>query len=289
MSTRTNSWSNSAPVDHSQIKNLPAAIRRAFIDMEDRLDDILAGFETGENTNGIKLGRFLTIGTAHSSMPTGTGSAASIDLYVITTSAQYHLYAIDGGGRKTLISAYGANLLNNSYLKALDPGGTGPVNILKVNTASAIEFATHPRAPDTGPTVATQYAPKGYVDAVLSPIAMTDYFSTSTKTGWAATPTGNIEYYKIGKLVFVSFSITGTSNAAQASFTLPFTSAATNATFCSMANCTNAGVGIANEPVTGYISGGGATVETFINGNGGSWTATGTKTINGSLVYLSTT
>ncbi|MFH1318323.1 MAG: hypothetical protein ABIH71_04855, partial [Candidatus Omnitrophota bacterium] len=41
-------------------------------------------------------------------------------------------------------------------------------NILKINTANQIEigtgFGTHLLGPDTGPTTALQYTPKGYVD-----------------------------------------------------------------------------------------------------------------------------
>lgn len=162
MSTRTNTWSQSAPVDHSQIKNLPAAIRRAFIDVDDRLDDILAGFTSGGNTNGIRIGRLLVVGS-HPTAP-GTGTAASLDLYAMTTGSTIYIYVQDKDSNRTFLYGNKARLLNNTWFPVLDAGGSGPVNTFKVNTASAIEFETHIYAPDTSPTALKQYAPKGYVD-----------------------------------------------------------------------------------------------------------------------------
>ena len=50
----------------------------------------------------------------------------------------------------------------------------------------------------------------------------TDYSSTSTITGWSSYTTKKIYYKKIGKTVFVVFSIEGVSNTIGADFTLPF-------------------------------------------------------------------
>jgi hypothetical protein len=49
-----------------------------------------------------------------------------------------------------------------------------------------------------------------------------DYGATSTITGWAAFTTKSIYYKKIGKLVWVWFTLDGTSNATTSNFTLPF-------------------------------------------------------------------
>ena len=57
-----------------------------------------------------------------------------------------------------------------------------------------------------------------------------DYFATSTKVGWAATPTGTIYIKKIGKTVFVDVYISGTSNGTTTTFTLPYTHHAGTAT-----------------------------------------------------------
>ena len=48
-----------------------------------------------------------------------------------------------------------------------------------------------------------------------------DYSASSTVSGWSGTPTVKLVYKVVGDLVLVTFSITGTSNATTASFTLP--------------------------------------------------------------------
>lgn len=129
MSTRTNNWSTSAPVDHSQIKNLPGAIRRAFIDMEDRLNDILAGFIADENYNGIKLGRMLTVGTGNPSAP-GTGAAAAIDIYGKTVSGKVELCSQNSDGVVTQLTKSG--VLNDGFVGELRmyAGNTAPAGWL---------------------------------------------------------------------------------------------------------------------------------------------------------------
>lgn len=53
--------------------------------------------------------------------------------------------------------------------------------------------------------------------------AWTDYSSSSTVTGWSSFTTKSILYKKIGKTVFVSYAVVGTSNSTAATFTLPYT------------------------------------------------------------------
>lgn len=50
-----------------------------------------------------------------------------------------------------------------------------------------------------------------------------DYLSTSTIVGFTGSVTGLIYYKKIGSLCFVNFYLTGTSNSASFTFTLPYT------------------------------------------------------------------
>ena len=59
------------------------------------------------------------------------------------------------------------------------------------------------------------------LDMVTS-VPWTDYSATSTIVGWSSS-TDAIFYKKIGKLVFVQFYITGTSDSTDTTFTLPFT------------------------------------------------------------------
>jgi hypothetical protein len=117
--------------------------------------------------------------------------------------------------------------------------------------------------------------------------AFTDYSSTSTVTGWTSFTSKKIFYKKIGKLIFVTFELTGTSNATTASFTLP--------------NSVNTSVGVqiinfakdnSGTPVAGtaFMDPNTATV-VFIPTVGGSssgWTNSGTKSVIGQLSYQTT-
>ncbi len=49
-----------------------------------------------------------------------------------------------------------------------------------------------------------------------------DYSATSTITGWSSFTYKEILYKKIGKLVFVSFNLNGTSDSISVTFTLPY-------------------------------------------------------------------
>ena len=57
---------------------------------------------------------------------------------------------------------------------------------------------------------------------LLDPTDWIDYSATSTVVGWSVLPTKIIRYRVIGKQVFFSVALEGTSNSTSASFTLPF-------------------------------------------------------------------
>lgn len=114
--------------------------------------------------------------------------------------------------------------------------------------------------------------------------AWTNYFSTSTITGWSATPTGYIYYKKIGKTVFVIFSILGTSNSTGATFTVPYVIA----TVVQGITC-----GYTRDNGTATTTGGvisivtnGSTITLYKDMSGlNSWTNSGTKEIIGQFWY----
>jgi microcystin-dependent protein len=112
MSTRTRDWSKTIPIDHTQLKLVPTKIRDVREDLEDRLNDILAGFATGETVNGLKLGRLLTVGTGSPTAP-GTGAAAAIDIYGKTIGGKVELCAQDADGNETQITSAGALKTNS--------------------------------------------------------------------------------------------------------------------------------------------------------------------------------
>ena len=52
--------------------------------------------------------------------------------------------------------------------------------------------------------------------------ALLDYSAATTATGWSSITSKQVFVHRIGKVVFLTFMITGTSNAAGASFTVPY-------------------------------------------------------------------
>ena len=175
MSTRTRTWSKAIPVDHTEIKYGPTKVRDVREDIENRVDDILAGFVNTGATNGIILGRLLTVGTATSTSP-GTGIAAAIDLIGLTTGTLTELVIRNASSHEILVTYQGrlqvGKLANDQYMIAVGTG-SGDVNIFKVNTAGQTEFATFPIAPNTNPTTNLQLIPYG---------ALRNMFDTSVFT-----------------------------------------------------------------------------------------------------------
>lgn len=114
----------------------------------------------------------------------------------------------------------------------------------------------------------------------------TDYSGTTSLTGFSATSTLKVFYKKLGKLVFLFWDITGTSNSALFSFTLPVTRS-TDAGF----NITGP-IGAVNN--TAALAGGiyqiasaGTSITFFTSGTGGSWVASGVKASYGQCTYQS--
>lgn len=115
----------------------------------------------------------------------------------------------------------------------------------------------------------------------------TDYSSTSTITGWTTFTTKKIFYKKVGKLMFVTFEIGGTSNSTSTSFTLPN-------------NCnTSAGIQIINYARdnsgtavagTSFMDPNTATLVCIptVGGSTTGWTNSNTKSVIGQFFYQTT-
>ena len=112
-----------------------------------------------------------------------------------------------------------------------------------------------------------------------------DYFATSTKTGWAASPTGQIYTKKIGKTVFVAFNITGTSDQTYATFTVPYTSSNTVANV-NVGYALNSGTGVTNGALI-LLPANDSIVTLYKGVDAGAWTNSGTKAIQGQFFYES--
>lgn len=116
-------------------------------------------------------------------------------------------------------------------------------------------------------------------------VKTTDYFSTSTMVGWSS-PTGKILYRTIGKTVYVRFNITGTSNSAITSFTLPFTSANDDVMSAHGGRGIDNSVTLTN-PILIYIPPNSNILTLYTNFIGTSldWTASNSKTVQGEIFY----
>lgn len=119
---------------------------------------------------------------------------------------------------------------------------------------------------------------------VFNETAWADYSASSTIVGWSSFTTKLIYTKKIGKTVFVSFKIAGTSNSGSISFTLPDTAAAGvnfygTLGFESLNNTTDVLDGVTRMET------GTALVEAYLSVAGGGWSSTGPKIITGTFSY----
>lgn len=115
----------------------------------------------------------------------------------------------------------------------------------------------------------------------------TDYSTTSTIVGFGAFTTKKIYYLKLGKQVFVSFYLDGTSDAVTLTFTLPVASGATVDYYESVARGIDNGVALVTPcKVQLPASSSTVTVSTTLTGTG--WTAANQKLVVGQLWYVTT-
>lgn len=114
--------------------------------------------------------------------------------------------------------------------------------------------------------------------------AWQDYGATSTIVGFSTVATKVINYKKIGKLVFVNFTIAGTSNATNLTFTLPFANAV-EVNFFAAARDNGADQATPSE---GNLSTSGSTVTMSKTFASGAWTNSGQKIVYGQFFYQTT-
>ena len=173
------------------------------------------------------------------------------------------LDSIDGTGLVDNDVAF-VNVTNVQYIYRLDAD------------SGAAESSPNIIAPDTNAG-----DKRWILQNILSGV-WTDYSASSTVVGWAATPTREILYCKVGKIVFVSFYITGTSNATGASFTLPDTASGFHGAACRVKDN---GSWVATPGRVDIL--GAATVTIYKDCGDGSvvFTTSGTKVVHGTFAY----
>jgi hypothetical protein len=105
-----------------------------------------------------------------------------------------------------------------------------------------------------------------------------DYSATSTVVGWSSFSAKKIRYRIIGKQMFISFNLQGTSNSATTTFTLPNNNINIDQSVNGMYAANN------GSPIRGmaYISAASNLVTLYQN-ELSTWTASGTKYMYGQL------
>lgn len=112
--------------------------------------------------------------------------------------------------------------------------------------------------------------------------AWTDYSGTSTVTGWSSFTVKQIYYKKVGKMVYVTFALNGTSNSTSVSFTLPF-DGATGAQVRTAFWGNDSGTGVPR--MCNNYWGVNNQIDVYSDLNGGSWTNSGGKYVYGQFFY----
>lgn len=137
---------------------------------------------------------------------------------------------------------------------------------------------------DTGTDDAKFATPKAIADSGLAnETAWTDYSATSTIVGWASF-TGKIIYTKkIGKTVFVQYYIAGTSNAATASFTVPYAtgSAYSPLGFSQSVEGSTVLIGLSIMAASGKV----ISITKAAAGTDNNWATSGSKGVYGQFFY----
>lgn len=125
----------------------------------------------------------------------------------------------------------------------------------------------------------------GISDGDIATIPLTPYHDDSTIVGWSSTTIEDIRYKKIGDLMFVQYVIEGISNATNAHFTLPYAKAIDESASRLIRAKNNSGAWVAGLSVLGN---GSKQVNLYSSPNGGGWTASGTKGVQGGFFYWAT-
>lgn len=112
--------------------------------------------------------------------------------------------------------------------------------------------------------------------------AWTDYSASSTIHGWSSFTEKHIKYKQVGSLLFVTFELTGDSNAITADFSLPNANAGGVTAVTLIKAVDNGGTAVASycslSPADNVVG----AVPVMA---GGSWTPSGTKSIVGQFFY----
>lgn len=115
-------------------------------------------------------------------------------------------------------------------------------------------------------------------------VGWTDYSGTSTIVGWVTLTSQKIFYKKIGKTVFVSWMLEGTSNSTTTSFTLPF-ARSTDTGFSIYGSIPAEDNGAVISSAVSHLASGASLIDFFKDITSAAWTSSGGKRIYGQMFY----
>jgi hypothetical protein len=112
-----------------------------------------------------------------------------------------------------------------------------------------------------------------------------DFSEQSTIVGWSSYTAKQIRYKVVGKMIFVNYYISGTSNSTNTTFTVPYIMS----NGMSFTQTTSSGINSGTTVATKVLVTSNSNIIQFANGLGGAfgsgWTASGTKEIVGQFFY----
>jgi hypothetical protein len=221
----------------------------------------------------------------------------------MSLTAKYVPVALTGGNSPTL---------QNSDIYVDGSGNVGigtasPNSLLNIKGNNAATFVITNQDLSTGsylhiyPAVNTGHSAftiiaanqdSGYADIALNigdiyTDAWEDYSATSTIVGWSSFSIKKIYYKKIGKLVFVNFELSGTSDGSVgdvANFTVPYTNNVMDNLFASAYYENNSSYTDGGHFILGASS---TTVNVYRDKSATAFTKSGTKAVKGSFFYQS--
>lgn len=145
----------------------------------------------------------------------------------------------------------------------------------------SLDVATYPSLTELAYIKGLTSAIQAQIDAKLSTPTPTDYSATSTINGFSSFTTKIIQVINMGAYDLINYDIGGTSNATTLSFTVPnalsASAPAVSSIMHSLSGATN-GSGLAQLAV------GATQVNCFLNVSSGTWTASGTKRVRGTII-----
>jgi hypothetical protein len=258
---------------------------------------VTVNLPTAIGNGGLTIQVLKTSSDANAVTLDGYGTETINGAYTFAISSQYETvqivsdnanWAVVNSNTSGSVTLTGTQTLTNKTLTApvlggtvtgiYTLGGTPTINSPVIATAT-INNSTINSPTITSPTITT------LVDAYTYDYV--DFTGSSTIDGFSSTTGSFIRYRRVGKLVWMWVDITGTSNSAVASFTLPFY-VRDGLTGQMVIPCRVIDNGVAGTaPGMIVMNNGGVSAVAYKDFSGTGWTASGAKRIQVTFVYLS--